>query len=188
MTDRATGCAGADRGEIMIKMAGCFLIVYASFAAGHAVGQTHVRMVREMEELLLFTQMIKSRIAYAGCELPEIMSDCEERLNGSLRIWIGRLCCLLAETPERRFSETWKESVTVLEDISALRPDVLGEVDRLGSVLGDMDVESQLAQIALIEGAIEERYRRETSKSDGIRRLSSSLGILGGLFIVLVLV
>ena len=43
----------------MLKIAGCFLIIYASFMIGHAVGQYHGRMVRELEEILLFIKLIK---------------------------------------------------------------------------------------------------------------------------------
>ena len=45
----------------MVKAIGGCLIVYASFMVGHAIGQLHGRMVKEMEEMLLFIQLFKGR-------------------------------------------------------------------------------------------------------------------------------
>lgn len=172
----------------MIKAAGCVLIIYAAFMAGHAVGQMHVRMVREIEELLLFIQMIKGEMSYAGSDLYEIMCECEQRLCGPIREWVIDIRMRMEEQSDRPFAELWAASMSRLEDVSLLRRDVLGDVDRLGKLLGDMDVDAQLSRIELLEGVVRERYGRESGRSDGIRRLSSSLGLLGGLFIALVLV
>ena len=50
----------------MVKAIGGCLIVYASFMVGHAIGQLHGCMVKEMEEMLLFIQLFKGQIMYAG--------------------------------------------------------------------------------------------------------------------------
>ena len=58
---------------------------------------------------------------------------------------------------------------------------------RFGTILGDMDVEAQVSRMNLIENIVEDRYEKERSRNGGIRRLSGSLGLLGGLFIVIML-
>ena len=86
----------------MLKIAGCFLVIYASFMIGHAVGQYHGRMVRELEEILLFIRIIKGQIAYAGTELPELMADSADRLNGTVKIWNWWRISLKTDMRERR--------------------------------------------------------------------------------------
>lgn len=172
----------------MIKAAGGIFIIYASFMVGHLFGQTQLRMVAELSELLHFIQMIKGQLSYAGCELPEIMESCEQRVTGTVKVWLTTLNGLLEEKSELPFAQIWTESMPVLEDLGALKPEMLSEVDRLGRALGDMDVDAQLAQIALIENSLGDRYNRERDRADGVNRLATSLGILGGLFLVLVLV
>ena len=46
-----------DGRQDMVKAIGGCLIVYASFMVGHAIGQLHGCMVKEMEEMLLFIQL-----------------------------------------------------------------------------------------------------------------------------------
>ncbi len=172
----------------MLKIAGCFLVIYASFMIGHAVGQYHGRMVRELEEILLFIRIIKGQIAYAGTELPELMADSADRLNGTVKIWVSDMASQLENTGDRSFFDIWDRSMVILRDLSALKSDMLDDVDRLGRILGDMDVEAQLSRMELVENILKDRYEREKSRDSGICRLSNSLGILGGVFVVIMLV
>ena len=73
----------------MVKAIGGCLIVYASFMVGHAIGQLHGCMVKEMEEMLLFIQLFKGQIMYAGSELPEILADSAKRLKGNVGKWMN---------------------------------------------------------------------------------------------------
>lgn len=50
-----------------------------------------------------------------------------------------------------------------------------------------MDVDAQISRISLIENIITDKYERERNRNGGIRKLSNSLGILAGLFIVIML-
>ena len=149
----------------MVKAIGGCLIVYASFMVGHAIGQLHGRMVKEMEEMLLFIQLFKGQIMYAGSELPEI----------------------LEKNRDRPFAELWTDSLAMLRRDSALSLEVLADVDRIGKIMGDMDVEAQLSRINLVEDIITDRYQRERARSSGIKRLANSLGLRGGVFIVILL-
>ena len=128
----------------MVKAIGGCLIVYASFMVGHAIGQLHGRMVKEMEEMLLFIQLFKGQIMYAGSELPEILADSAKRLKGNVGKWVSGLAEM-------------------------------------------SDVEAQLSRINLVEDIIADRYQRERARSSGIKRLANSLGLLGGVFIVILL-
>ena len=53
------------RQDVVKAIGGC-LIVYASFMVGHAIGQLHGCMVKEMEEMLLFIQLFKGQIMSPG--------------------------------------------------------------------------------------------------------------------------
>ena len=75
----------------------------------------------------------------------------------------------------------------IRDSLSAVRADVVEEIGRLGDILGDMDVDAQISRISLIENIITDKYERERNRNGGIRKLSNSLGILAGLFIVIML-
>lgn len=171
----------------VLKVIGCLLILYSSFMTGHAVGNFYTRMVKEMEELLLIIQIIKSQIIYEGTELPELLEKCEQRSGGAVRIWIRSLRQSVSECRDKPFAKLWQESMTVLADLTAVRGDVLDEVRRLGDILGDMDVEAQISRITLVESVITDKYERERYRNGGVRRLAHSLGFLGGVFIVIML-
>ena len=151
----------------MVKAIGGCLIVYASFMVGHAIGQLHGCMVKEMEEMLLFIQLFKGQIMYAGSELPEILADSAKRLKGNVGKWVNGLAEMSEKNRDRPFAELWTDSLAMLRR--------------------DMDVEAQLSRINLVEDIITDRYQRERARSSGIKRLANSLGLLGGVFIVILL-
>lgn len=91
----------------MVKAIGGCLIVYASFMVGHAIGQLHGRMVKEMEEMLLFIQLFKGQIMYAGSELPEILADSAKRLKGNVGKWVNGLAEMSEKNRDRPFAELW---------------------------------------------------------------------------------
>ena len=161
----------------MVKAIGGCLIVYASFMVGHAIGQLHGRMVKEMEEMLLFIQLFKGQIMYAGSELPEILADSAKRLKGNIGKWVNGLAEMSEKNRDRPFAELWTDSLAMLRRDSALSLEVLA----------DVDVEAQLSRINLVEDIITDRYQRERARSSGIKRLANSLGLLGGVFIVILL-
>ena len=128
----------------MVKAIGGCLIVYASFMVGHAIGQLHGCMGKEMEEMLLFIQLFKGQIMYAGSELPEILADSAKRLKGNVGKWVNGLAEMSEKNRDRPFAELWTDSLAMLRRDSALSLEVLADVDRLGKIMGDMDVEAQL--------------------------------------------
>ena len=130
----------------MVKAIGGCLIVYASFMVGHAIGQLHGRMVKEMEEMLLFIQLFKGQIMYAGSELPEILADSAKRLKGNVGKWVNGLAEMSEKNRDRQFAELWTDSLAMLRRDSALSLEVLADGDRLGKIMGDMDVEAQLSR------------------------------------------
>ena len=171
----------------MLKVMGCFFIIYASFMTGHAVGNYHTRMIKEMEELILLMHIIRNQIIYEGTEIPELLETCEKRAGGGVKIWLRHLSHTIATCRDKSFVEIWQESMEVLSNQTALRGDIVDEVRRFGAILGDMDVEAQVSRMNLIENIVEDRYEKERNRNGGIKRLSSSLGLLGGVFIVIML-
>ena len=131
-------------------------------------------------QMLLFIQLFKGQIMYAGSELPEILADSAKRLKGNVGKWVNGLAEMSEKNRDRPFAELWTDSLAMLRRDSALSLEVLADVDRLGKIMGDMDVEAQLSRINLVEDIITDRYQRERARSSGIKRLANSLGLLGG--------
>ena len=88
---------------------------------------------------------------------------------------------------DRPFAELWTDSLAMLRRDSALSLGGAGGCGQAWKIMGDMDVEAQLSRINLVEDIITDRYQRERARSSGIKRLANSLGLLGGVFIVILL-
>ena len=140
--------------------------------------------LRDLQEDL---RKVKSETATVMAELPELLARCEKRTKGAVKMWLHSLNEDVSGGRDKPFGELWRDSIVVLSDLSAVRADVVEEIGRLGDILGDMDVDAQISRISLIENIITDKYERERNRNGGIRKLSNSLGILAGLFIVIML-
>lgn len=186
--DRETGCAGVNKGErVMFKVAGCLLVIYASFMLGHAIGKLQERKVRELSDLVMCMALFKDQMSYGAFELSELIEDCSRRVEGTVKLWLVWLFRYMEEHRDMAFENIWKESVRWFANTSVLDMETIDYLDRLSGVIGGVDTETQIRQLNITEAIIQKKYENENNKVDGIRRLSDSLGILGGVFIVLIL-
>ncbi len=172
---------------MLIKIAGGILVLTASAGIGQTIGRNQVILVNELEELLSMLRLIKSELRYAINELPEAFADMAPRLKGS----IGELCSGMAQLLENgyglSFQEAWNISMRRLKEESRLEKKHLLYIEKLGGILGHMDVDAQIAQLELLEHAIEHEYESEREKTCQIKKLAGSLGILGGLFLIIIM-
>lgn len=172
---------------MLIKLAGGILVLTASSGIGQTIGKNHEILVNELEELLSMLRLIKSELRYAINELPEAFADMAPRLKGS----IGELCSNMAQLLKNgyglSFQESWNISMRKLKEESRLEKEHLLYIEKLGGILGHMDVDAQIAQLELLENAIRHEYEGEREKTGQIKKLAGSMGILGGLFLIIIM-
>lgn len=172
---------------MLMKIAGGMLVLIASSGIGQTIGKNQEILVRELAELLSMLRLIKSELRYAINELPEAFADMAPRLKGS----IGELCSNMAQLLENgyalSFQEAWDISMQKLGKESRLGKGHLSYVEKLGGILGHMDVDAQIAQLELLENAMIHEYESEREKTGQIKKLAGSIGILGGLFLIIIM-
>ncbi|MGN0394546.1 MAG: stage III sporulation protein AB [Coprococcus sp.] len=173
---------------MMLKIAGGILILIASGSIGHAIGRNQEVLASELSELLIMINLIKSELRYAVNELPEAFSDMAPRLNGAVGTWCEYMAVQLSQRQELSFEEIWNNGICRLDEFSRLKDKHIQYVEKLGKMLGYMDVEAQLAQLMLLESEIQHEYENEREKTGQIKKLAGSLGILGGLFLIIIMI
>ena len=150
----------------MLKTAGAFLSLLASTGIGVSFSMDLKKRCEELRILKRLAAMLRGEIRYAKTPLPEAFVRIAQRLS----------------EPFQGFLEEVAEEQTRLTGADRERLKTLGEV------LGYLDREMQLAAIDLyleqldcgIAEALEDRGSKE--------RLYRSLGVAGGIFLVILLI
>jgi stage III sporulation protein AB len=168
----------------MIKAVLLSLVLAASFAVGiffkNALA-TRVLILRQMRYAL---EEIELLIKYKNSPLREIFLT----LSGDTRL---RDLTFIPKTLEymetESFSDSYKKAVTEYQGLGlSLRDrEIIGGI---GQILGVADSESQVAGLALYRAELESAFNTAYDEYQKKSKLFSSLGLLAGVFLVIILI
>lgn len=170
----------------MQKIVGSVLIIVASTGIGLLRGldlQAHLRELQCLKQLLL---MLCSEIKYTKAPLGEAFFNIGRRIKGKYGAWLISLARQLEEKSGRTFLELWKRSVDESLVGTKLRETDLNRLKEFGMNMGYLDEEMQLATIHFYLEQLELEIQRAREELGVKRRLCNCLGVMGGIFLVVV--
>lgn len=172
---------------MLIKLLGGVIIITASCGIGQTIAYNQEMLARELAELLSMIRLVKSELKYAVNDLPEAFADMAPRLDGAIGSFCNNMAELLNSNHIISFQDAWGRSMDKLKAESRFGSTYMEHVSRLGSIIGYMDVDGQIMRLELLEDMIEHDYKKEREKTKQTKKLSGSLGIFGGLFLVILM-
>ena len=173
---------------MILKAAGALLILGAAAGLGWwTAGQFKGRLC-QLEQLRQLIYFLKGEITYSQAPLPEALERAGERGSGPLGRLFSRTAQEILERRGDSLDEIWASQVeqTAGEGLPLTGEDIRRLKD-LGKQLGYLDVDMQertlllyLEQLDLEIGYLREHKREKC-------RLYTSLGVMGGLFLVIIM-
>lgn len=171
----------------MIKLLGSLMVVFACTGLGLMAGERKKDRRKQLKELLLHIKVLYGEIEYGRTALPEVLEIVAERNQGDMTDFFRRVSLELTQMQGETFSKVWKRCMdTELAGTCLDRKDRL-LLEGLGDNLGFLDQKMQLTTLThymmSLETAIEEAENEVKEKV----KLYNLLGLLGGLFIMIVM-
>jgi stage III sporulation protein AB len=173
--------------NIILRICGAVLIVRTTYGIGKLYGDYFNTRLKELYELMAAVRVIKGELGYAIAELPEVFAHAADRAEGNVAIWLLGLSEKMDENIMRGFDDIWQEQMVAFEFLTHLSGRQMDMVGELGQIFGYLDVETQIEGMEVWEKNIRYEYENERSRADSIRKLSGSIGFLGGLVVVIML-
>lgn len=172
----------------MQKLLGCVLIFFASAGTGFLYAADFQRSLDQMIYLQQIIYMLKGEMEYTQAPLCEMFGRVAVRVKEPYRSWLGRLELETENRCEKLFSDIWDQCMR--EELSELR--LKGEyenlVRELGTSLGQMDAKTGVGTFTLYLNRMTLEIQKARESLSSRKRLSSCLGIMGGLFLVIILI
>lgn len=172
---------------MFLQSIGALIVVLSCTIAGICYGKKIVYRIEELEQIQRAMTMLKNQIEFFATPLPEALKEIGLK-NGCI---IGNLFLRTAKEMEKREGERgekiWKEAVLNWEKSTYLDKQDIDAVICFGSSIGYLDREQQKASICLLLQYIEITLEQLQGQKGQQQKLYSSMGILGGLLIVVVL-
>lgn len=172
----------------MRKFIGCILIVLAGSGMGYFKGvelQQHLSEIEEIRQLFL---MLRSEIKYIKAPLGEAFYQIGRRMDGIYAKWLTGLAEKLEEKSGAIFINLWNESIDTYLKGTCLKKEDLKQLKEMGTRMGYLDGEMQIGTIDLFLEQLEVEIQMLRQNINERRRLCNCLGVMGGIFLAIVLI
>lgn len=173
--------------NFVIKIAGIIMVLTGSCGLGIRLARNWREHLELLEQLRKMIFLLKGQILYANAPLEEAFERVGNKSGGSL----GDLFVRVAERIEKQqgegFFDLWKEEVHNMEPALPLSKRDRKELTAFGEHLGylDRDMQERTMLLYLEQLDLDIDYLREHLRERS--RLYTSLGVVGGLFLVIIM-
>jgi stage III sporulation protein AB len=172
----------------IMKIIGCILVIVSSTGMGFYFSNEMRCRIEDLRELRKLIGLLRGDIRYANTPLPEAINSITRRQNGNFNAFFSYVSTKLRELSGHTFSEIWKEAVQKkLEGTSLSKKDKL-HLTQFGESLGYLDKEMQMNTIDLYTSQLEEEIRDLCKTVKEKAYLCNTLGIMTGIFIIIIMI
>jgi stage III sporulation protein AB len=171
----------------MLKILGSICILVGSTGIGTACSRDLTRHIEELENLQRLFLFLQGEIRYMHCPLPEAFYHLEQKCDGVYREFFWQTAQELEQGQGATAEEIWKRNLHRFLSGQHLAAGDLQELEKLGTMLGYLDVESQLGALAYYQEQLKAAISDARKKAEKRRSLYSYLGVLGGLLLVVLM-
>ena len=173
---------------LTLKIIGCILVIGSCSGIGYYFSCELKARMEELVQLKKILMLLRGDIRYANTPLAEALNSISVRHNGDFQIFLRWVSEQLEQMQGKTLADIWKAGVEhKLKGVSLTKKDKESLIG-FGTNLGYLDKDMQLSTIdlyvATIETEIEEGMRTLKEKT----YLYNSLGVMGGIFITIVLI
>ena len=165
----------------MLKLIGSILILVACTGIGFSKSNDMQAHLNELEELKKIFYLLKSELQYTRAPFAEVFEKIGQKTREPFQTWLLDLCNRLKEKRAGMFWDMWCSSIEDNLKGSRIKEDELKELKNVGKNLEY--IESLDLFIEQMEYGI--KNTRESYRTK--RKLCQSLGIMGGIFLVILL-
>lgn len=174
--------------NIAIKIIGSVLVVVSASGLGFYEAERWRKRLSLLETLRKMILLLKGEILYANSPLQEAFESVAVRSSGSFGEFFKQVSDRIGEQSGEIFFTMWKEEVDKLDQSLPVTSKDREQLKAFGEHLGYLDCDMQERTILLYLEQLEDTiaYLKEHVREKS--RLYTSLGVMGGLFLMIILV
>lgn len=172
---------------MLFKLAGSIIVILSCTFLGYILSADCRKRPQQLRDLQGMLQMFENQISY----LSDILSEAFERIcrvcRSEAAVFFEATVDLLKENRNMSAGQAWEQAVRDNIRKTALDREDEGILLEFGKMLGSTDIDGQVKNIRLTQ----EQLRHQEEKAEAGRsrneKMYRSLGLLGGIAVVIVL-
>lgn len=171
-----------------LKAAGCLVVIFSASGYGYCRGLEYKKHVEELEYLNRLIGQIKGEISYTRAPLGDVFSKVGRRIREPYRSWLLALSAGMEYRGSTMLADLWKRITEEHLTNLYLDQEEQRELKNLGNQMGYLDIRMQEEVLAWYCGRLDEKRKMLSEELAQKRRLCSCLGVMGGIFLAIVLI
>ncbi|NLJ90902.1 MAG: sporulation protein [Clostridiales bacterium] len=171
----------------MNKLIGAVLVISSCSMLGFYFSselKTRIDNLKELKKLLI---LLRGDIEFANTPLPEAVQTLSKRHDGTYKEFLENISKQLLDLKGESFASIWKKGVKEYLMHTSLVKEDYALLNQLGDSIGYLD---KTMQINTLDLYLEQIDRTISELSESVKErthLYNSLGIMGGIFITIIL-
>lgn len=170
-----------------MKWLGALLIIVAASWAGYAAALKYRERTRQVRQLKVALQTLEAEIVYSLTPLNEAAEKIAAMITFPVSEFFFTFSNKLSEG-NASVPEAWNASLNEIKPLMCLEKNELEILKQFGATLGQHDREHQQKQIRLALLHLEKEEAEAKDEQLKYEKMTKSLGLLGGLLIVIMLI
>ena len=172
----------------MLRFIGGILIITATTGAGILYGMELQEYLEKLLYIRHIIYMIKGELEYSQAPLSEVFGRISVRVREPYRRWLGAMEKQVENREEDAFLKIWMRSVDKYLKELHLKSEHSIQLKELGTYLGQTDGASESRNLQLYLGRLELEIEKVREGMASKKRIGNCLGVMGGIFLVVLLI
>ena len=169
----------------VLKIAGLICMIAGGAGVGYSMSVQVGRRYQQLQELQRMVAFLMGEITYASTPLPEALKHAAQRLEEPFASFLNELAKEMMRFPSKTFAKLFSQNVYHYLKGSSLDKKDLEMLCHMGTSLGYLDRDMQLRTLQLYETELKQEMLTVYETMPGRKNLYQTLGIMGGLFLVI---
>ena len=171
-----------------LKIIGCICIIIACAGYGFSKGKEYKIHVDELGELRRIAMMFATETSYSKLPIAELAVRISKKVIEPYKSWLISLSDTLQKEKKYTLMHIWQKEAERLLTKLSLSEEEAEELKCLGAQIGNYNIQMQETSFRWYASSLEERRERLLKEVSEKQRLCNSLGVLAGIFLVILLI
>ena len=172
---------------MLFKIVGSLVVVLSCSFLGFILSRDCSRRPQQLRELQTLLQMFENQINYLSDVLIEAFTRVSRVGNSETGLIFGRAAEILGNEGAQSAASAWEQAVRQCIRRTALNREDEEVLIGFGKMLGSTDMDGQIKNIRLTMEALRMQEKKAEESRSKNETMYKSLGILGGIAVVIVL-
>lgn len=172
----------------MIKVTGALVIIFSCTYIGINISNKYRQRVKELLEIKRIVGIMLGEIRYSLTPIPNIFQIMIDKTDGVFKKYFIVMDAEVSDYSGLALKDIWNNNLKILKDNTCLNSNDIELFSMLGNNLGFLDKQMQIDTINLYIEQLSDQIIESKAALKDKTRLFSSLGVLGGILIVIVLI